>query len=310
MQQPVSYVHPALDRLTERRRDPDWLAACLASPETRLVPVWKGRNLITGPRGAPEAVFPSVAAEPWRGLVRDPLLLGAVDGTVFIGADVSAMADPKADSVVAAAGVFVDLRNMGWMLPAGPGALLAQARALTWWHSRNRFCGVCGSPTEPVEAGTSRRCTDEACAVQVFPRLDPAVIVLIYHGDRILLGRQPGWPPGMHSVLAGFVEPGESLESCVAREIKEESGVELADIRYAASQPWPFPQSLMLAFTARAVTTEVTPDPEELEHVDWYDRAYLESVRHARIGHDPFAMPGGHSVARRLIDWWLDGALP
>ena len=114
----------------------------------------------------------------------------------------------------------------------------------------------------------------------------------------------------MHSVLAGFVEPGESLESCVAREIKEEAGIDLADIRYAASQPWPFPQSLMLAFTARAVTTEVTPDPEELEHVGWYDRAYLESVRHARIGHDPFAMPAGHSVARRLIDWWLDGTLP
>jgi NAD+ diphosphatase len=165
---------------------------------------------------------------------------------------------------------------------------------------------VCGGPTEPRDAGHARACRDPDCAVTVFPRNDPAVIVLVADGDRCLLGRSGRFPEGMHSVLAGFVEAGESMEATVRREIREEAGIEVTDIRYHSSQPWPFPQSLMVGFFARAATRTIDIDGDELVSADWYDRGYLLSLdRDARPGEAPFTLPPRHSIARRLIEDWL-----
>jgi NAD+ diphosphatase len=306
MADPISYLHPRLDRAAEHRRDPEWLAAVLARPETRLVPVWRGKSFVSGPRAAPRPVFPSAREDWWPERGSHLALIGMVDGAAYLAIDISRIDDPGADPAFAGRGAFVDLRTCGPLMPLEDGSLLAHARLLTWWHSRTRYCGVCGHPTASRQAGTVRQCLNPACAVEHFPRVDPAVIVLVHDGRRLLLGRQHGWPRGMHSVLAGFLEAGENFEACVAREIREEAGVEVTDVAYFGSQPWPFPQSLMVGFTARAVDTRLTVDPEELEHADWYDPDFLRARADNRIGRDDFALPRRDSIARRLVDAWLD----
>ena len=188
------------------------------------------------------------------------------------------------------------------MLPRDEGGLLAYAKGILHWHERHRFCGNCGLPTESREAGHLRVCTDRACGASHFPRTDPAVIMLISDGDRAVLGRKSEWPDGMYSALAGFVEPGESLEEAVAREVKEEVAIDVNNIRYHSSQPWPFPASLMLGFYADAVSGEIAFDPDELEDARWFSRAELKRgeaglVRRAR----------SDSIARRLINDWVYG---
>ncbi|MDH3660388.1 MAG: NAD(+) diphosphatase, partial [Alphaproteobacteria bacterium] len=178
----------------------------------------------------------------------------------------------------------------------------AYSRALVFWHQRHRFCGACGSETRPAHGGHVRKCS--RCGTHHFPRSDPAVIVLVTHGagadERCLLGRSPRFIPGMYSTLAGFVEPGESLEETVSREIREEAGVELADIAYCSSQPWPFPASLMLGFRARALDDHLMVDREELEDARWFTRDELLDPKHR-----PIKLPNRDSIARHLIEDWL-----
>ena len=305
MLDPSFYLHPSLDRAADERRDPEWLAAILARPETRLVPVWRGKSLVTGPPEAPRPVFASASEDWWPETGNYLSLLGLVDGTAHLAIDVSRIADPTADPAFAGRGRFVDLRRCGPLMPLADGGLLAHSRLLTWWHSRTRYCGVCGTATASRQAGTVRQCLDPDCAAEHFPRVDPAVIVLVHDGRRVLLGRQHGWPPGMHSVLAGFLEAGENLEACVVREIREEAGVELTDIHYFGSQPWPFPQSLMIGFVARACDTRLRIDAQELQHADWYEPDFLRAHGETLIGSGGFALPGRDSIARRLIDSWL-----
>src|SRR3546814_482718 len=179
-------------------------------------------------------------------------------------------------------GVFTDLRRIGPLLERFEGSLLAYARGLLWWHQRHRFCGVCGHPTVSVKGGHQRSCTNQACAAPQFPRTDPAVIMLVHDGERCLLGRQRVWPDGMYSTLAGFVEPGETLEEAVAREVWEESGIQVRDVRYHSAQPWPFPSSLMLGFHAAAKSFEIVRNDDELGDAQWYtaeDLAGFESDR-------------------------------
>ena len=306
MADPLFYLHPDLDRAAEQRRDPEWLACLLARPETRLVPVWRGKSFIAGPRGAPRPVFPSALEDWWPERGSYLALLGLVDGVAYLAVDVSQIDDPQTDPALGSRGTFVDLRTCGPLMPLADGSLLAHARLLTWWHMRTRYCGVCGHPTASRQAGTVRQCLNPACAVEHFPRVDPAVIVMVHDGRRLLLARQHGWPRGMHSVLAGFLEAGENLEACVAREIREEAGLDLTDIRYFGSQPWPFPQSLMIGFTARATDTRLTIDGDELEHADWYEPDFLRARADNKIGRSDFALPGRDSIARRLVDAWLE----
>jgi NAD+ diphosphatase len=196
---------------------------------------------------------------------------------------------------------FQELRAAAPMLGGPDAALLAYAKGLTHWHSRHRFCGVCGHATRSEEAGHVRRCTDPACATSHFPRTDPAVIMLVTDGERCLLGRQAAWQKGMYSTLAGFVEPGESLEEAVAREVFEEAGVRVGRVHYHSSQPWPFPASLMIGFHAEASDPRIVLDDDELTDARWFTRAQVR----APAAHG-FTIPGPDSIARRLIDDWVE----
>jgi len=307
MKSPNSYAAAPLDRAAQRRRDAGWLAERLALNTTRLVPCWNGKHLVTGERDSPQPVYLDPTWDWWRvHAPHDPIFLGLEGDVAYFAADLSAVEDPKAHPVLASLGAFVDLRTLGPVLAPETGSLFAYARGLIHWHARHRFCGVCGAGTDVREAGHSRRCTNPACAAPHFPRTDPAIIVLVHEGDRCLLGRSARFPTGVFSTLAGFVEPGESLEDAVAREVFEEAGVRVADIRYHSSQPWPFPSSLMLGFHARAVGTALTIDRNELEDARWFDRDWLR--RHEPS--DMFRLPPRDSIARRLIQEWLDGFPP
>ncbi len=295
------YVHRTMDRLCERRGEEGFIERFLDQDSTRLLPVWRSKNLIVGPREAPRPSMPLASEGWWRPLASEVVFLGMVEEAAYLAIDISSVEDPDADPHLSAAGKFVDLRTTGPLMPQDTGALLAYARGLVWWHQRHRFCGVCGHPTTSIEAGHQRRCQNESCDTRHFPRTDPAVIVLVHDGDRCLLGRQSIWPPGMHSVLAGFVEPGENLEFAVAREIWEEARISVTDIRYRSSQPWPFPQSLMIGFTARATSTDIQFAQDELEDAAWYTRDQLL----ASPENETFRLPRKDSIARRLVDEWL-----
>ena len=283
------------------RKDAAWLDGRLAHATSRFVPVWRGQNLIADYEGAePHGVFlPPEAIDLGA---RDTVLLGIETDAAYFAVDLSAMETPLDAIKAAPPSAFIDLRRVGPLLPRQEGSLLAFARGMSYWHSRHRFCGVCGAPTRPEEAGHVRRCTNAACNAVHFPRTDPAVIMLVHVGsERCLLGRQAAWPQGMHSTLAGFVEPGESLEEAVAREVYEETRVEVTSVTYHSSQPWPFPASLMLGFHAAAKTTAITVDTTELEAAQWYERGWLI----AHQDDENFRLPRRDSIARRLLEDWL-----
>jgi NAD+ diphosphatase len=296
------YATGEFNRAVERREDVAWIRARLADPATRLYPIWRLRNFVVDPV-APRAL----ALEPAR---REALLQSATN-VVLLGVDrddalgeiahflidLSHLDEPS----IAEIGQAVDLRAVGALMPQREGALLAYARGLAYWHERHRFCGVCGSPTEPKAAGHQRQCINADCGAVQFPRTDPAVIMRVTHGDRILMARQAVWAPGMHSILAGFVEPGESLEDAVAREVYEEVHLKVTRIKYFGSQPWPFPSSLMLGFSAEALSDQFEVDEDELESARWMTRAELLNSPEDTS----FKLPRRDSISWRIIDDWL-----
>jgi NAD+ diphosphatase len=288
-----------LDRVAHLRQDEGWLAEQRRAASSRLVPVWRSRSLVRE-GDTPHGVFPLLADAIELLATCEPLvLLGLERDTAYFAADVSHLDDPPGPSGEKA--TFVDLRQVGGRLDERDSSLLAYARAMATWHTRHRFCGACGSPTEGRQAGHLRVCRDDACASQHFPRTDPAVIMLVHDGERALLGRQASWPAGVYSTLAGFVEPGEGLEDAVAREVLEETGVRVTDVHYHSSQPWPFPSSLMLGFEAHAETGEVDLAVSELEDAHWFDADELRELEARR----EVRLPPRLSIARRLIEDWL-----
>jgi len=277
----IVFSGPALDRAPNERRSAEWLESQRADARARTV--WIGDQGVWIDGGH--------------------LVLAPPDGTaVFLGlADGMPLFATDATGVTPGEGHAAGLREAATELPAGEAAIAAYAASLLSWHRRHRFCANCGGPTEVVDAGHERRCP--ACDTHHFPRTDPVVIVRVVDGaDRLLLGRQPSWAEGRYSVLAGFVEPGETLEDAVRREIHEESGIEVGAVSYVASQPWPFPSSLMLGFHALAEGGEPLADGEELTDVRWFERA---EVAAAAAGRGPVALSPPYSIARRLIDGWL-----
>ncbi|MEO0391616.1 MAG: NAD(+) diphosphatase [Pseudomonadota bacterium] len=320
------YSHPNLDRLAMHRRDPDFYAKRLYADNTRFVPVWRGKHLVArqapDDRSVAKPVYISPQVDWWPEYTATaPILLGEspdpdgpgpLEPYTYFAIDLSQIADPKAFEPLDQLGVFVDLRRIGPALGASEAALLAYARGMITWHQRHKFCGVCGSPTAQREAGFIRACLNPDCTEHGptihHPRTDPAVIMLVTDGDRCLLGRGHNLPPGIFSTLAGFVEPGESLEDAVAREVMEEAGVQVRNIRYHSSQPWPFPGSIMLGFYADAASTTITIDPDEMDQVNWYDRAWLRDNQHEfdLDNPPPFSLPREDSIARQLINDWLD----
>jgi NAD+ diphosphatase len=297
----LNFYAGGVDRASHLRKDSAWLGERLTHVSSRFVLVWRGQNLIANYESAePTAVFLPPDAIDATG--KDAVLLGIGGEYTYFALDLSAMEAPLEAVRAAPLSAFIDLRRVGPLLLRQEGSLLAFARGMSYWHQRYRFCGVCGSPTRSEAAGHVRRCTNKACDATHFPRTDPAVIMLVHQGsERCLLGRQAAWPQGMHSTLAGFVEPGESLEEAVAREVYEETRIELASVTYHSSQPWPFPASLMLGFHAEAKTTEITVDKTELEAAQWYERAWLL----AHQDNEDFRLPRRDSIARRLLEDWL-----
>jgi len=307
MQRPPNfYCANGLDRADRLRGDAAWLQDCLSRRTTRFVPLWQTRSLFDQPAedAAPRAVLlaaPEAEALVARGGERIFLGLDA-EGCAYFALDISALDSPDHEPALAGRGHFADLRSFGPLLPRNEGAILAYARGMVWWHDRHRFCGVCGAPTEGRQGGFQRACTNASCGALHFPRTDPAVIMLVHDGgDRCLLGRQKVWAPGMHSTLAGFVEPGESLEEAVAREVEEEVGVAVEEVVYHSSQPWPFPSSLMVGFHARTRASALRVQTEELESARWFDRQELL----ASPEDETLRLPRKDSIARRLIEDWL-----
>ncbi len=299
----LHYTGVPLDRGEAFRRDGAWLRVRLADARSRIFPLWREHNLIAA------GAVPKAAA-----LRSEENLLFSADVVVFLGvdeagracfaADLSSVDKPALEALVGEAR-FITLRRVGALMDRGDGAILAMARAMILWHSRHRFCGVCGAPTESREGGHVRACIATECGGLHFPRTDPAVIMLVTRresdGDRCLLARQARWPTGMMSTLAGFVEPGESLEEAVLREVEEETGIRIANALYRGSQPWPFPSSLMLGFRAEAVGgVEPRVNAAELEDARWFSRDDIRARRSTGL-----ILPGRDSIARRLIDDWV-----
>ena len=293
------YTGAPLDRVSHLREDAAWVAARRRAKDTRLVPVWRSRSLVHTEDDRALILTVEEAGELLDSAQHE-VVLGLEGDTLYIGLDLSHLDDPYGHPRIGAEGAFEDLRQIGPVIPADEGAILAHARGMMTWHQRHQFCGVCGAPTEVSHGGYQRNCT--GCSAQHFPRTDPAVIMLVHKGDNCLLGRTHHFPRRIYSTLAGFVEPGESLEEAVAREVFEEAGVTVGEVRYMASQPWPFPSSLMLGFHAEAEAMELNIDPKELEDARWMTREQI-----GRIEEFDMELPRRDSIAWRLVKAWMDG---
>src|SRR3954470_14007678 len=277
--------------MAPRRTDAAWLAQRRAGPASRVV--------IAPSDGEPVDGDWAPLAGGGRELRDDAevVLLGVgEDGAAVFGADPG----PERGGTLRPAASLVGLRDVAAMSALADANLLAHATGLLNWHRRHRFCANCGHATASGEAGYVRVCPN--CGVKNHPRIDPVVITLVHDGDRVLLGRNANWPERRFSCLAGFVEPGESLEEAVVREVGEEAGVTVGDVRYVSSQPWPFPASLMLGFECAYAGGEPHPHDRELQAVQWFTR---DELRRAAAGGGDTAIPPPLAIARRLMDGWL-----
>jgi NAD+ diphosphatase len=288
------FAGPYLNRAGHRREDAAWFSSALADAASRVIPVWNSRSLIADGEQAHAAFLTVDDIPPEERSVENLVLLGRVDDASIFAYEIQSIEPPP--SLDGAR--FEDLRLIASLLPSDEAGLLGYARAMISWRRRHRFCGSCGARTFAAKGGHVLICTNSTCRHEQFPRLDPAIIVLVSDGERALLGRQATWPVGRYSTIAGFVEPGESLEDAVAREVFEETGVEVDAIEYHSSQPWPFPASLMLGFMAHAMTLEVHRRDEELEDARWFTRADV-------AGGVPL-LPPDQSISFRLIEQWFD----
>ncbi|GII66639.1 NTP pyrophosphohydrolase [Sphaerisporangium krabiense] len=311
---PLLLARGGVDRSAVHRSDEAWLGAAWSDPATRVLLVHDGNTMVRRHNGTAELVLVSPHEAPdgeryLLGVDPDGVAYFAVATTVPLpapvplpkGAEVAeAVQDTPDWADVAAEG----LRKAGAVLGDRDAGLLVNAVALEAWHATHEHCPRCGAATTVVAGGHMRVCPKDGS--QHFPRVDPAVIMLVHDGgDRCLLARGPQWPEGRFSVLAGFVEPGESLEQAVAREVLEEVGVTVRTPRYMGSQPWPFPRSLMLGFFAEAASTEITPDRDEIAEAMWLTRSELG----AAVENGELRLPPGVSIARHLIEAWYGAPL-
>jgi NAD+ diphosphatase len=278
-----------IDRAAALRRDAGALRQAYAHPHTRFLPVWEAQCLIRDGAAARLTAGELGQRLPPFG---QAIFLGLEDGAHRFAVTLEAREAP------ADLGHFGGLRDLISLVPARDGGLLAYARAMVNWHRQHRHCGVCGAPNRLDEGGFVLACTESNCGHRSFPRLDPAIIVLVHHDQRCLLGRQPTWPEQRFSTIAGFVEPGESLEDAVRREVAEETNIRLAHCFYQGSQPWPFPASLMIGFHAAAATDDIALNDAELAEARWFSRAELAG--------GAVVLPPRASIAWRLIEAWFD----
>ncbi len=301
------YTGAKVDRAGPLRPDSDWLAARLESPDARVVPVWREKNFVA--LDGDGAVLPRMAwlgvaaAAALTGGVETLILLGDRDGITYFTVDLSHIEDPTARPALSH-GAFAGLREVGFRMDRADGALLAYAKGLIHWHERHPFCARCGSPSRAKNAGHVRVCVNPECKTTHFPRTDPAVIMLVHRGDRCILAHNRRNPNKMYSTLAGFVEPGESIEEAVAREVEEEVGITVGAVRYHSSQPWPFPGNIMLGFHAEAESTDIVIQESELVEARWFERdEILDAERNG------LRLSRSESISRRLIEDWMNGRI-
>lgn len=286
-----------LDRATHLRGAEKRL---LRDPNARLLPVANGRVLIEQGDGWRRLAWVATSKETLKLAKEAPIFLGLFEDAPVFAADFSHLAPERLERSFIAAAKLMDLRSVAGEIGAGEATVAATAKGVLGWHASHQFCSVCGGPSEIEDGGWRRRCTD--CGAMHFPRIDPVVIMLITRGERVLLGRQESWPERVYSLLAGFMEPGETLEDAVRRETHEEAGVRVGRVRYLACQPWPFPSSLMLACAAEALTTEISIDTNELEDAMWISKSDLPDILAGK--HQQFAAPRVSAIARVVLSAW------
>lgn len=299
MPERIPFSGNPFDRATGLRRDEAWLESQLGAVESRYLAFWRMNPLAHG-SDQMELHWLDASVREHLSFDAETFFLGIRDGVAHFAVDLSTLPDPIGRLGIEDAD-FHDARRIAPNLREGEAGIVAQARALLEWDTRHRYCGTCGSPTALGSGGAVRKCT--SCGAEHFPGPHPVVIMVVYNGDRCLLGRGRGWAPGRYSALAGFVDLGETLEEAVAREVKEEVGLTVDEVQYHTSQPWPFPMSLMLGCFAHVSDTEINVDPEELDEARWFTRDEI-----LRAYEDPtsvdFGIPGKIAIAHHLIRDW------
>lgn len=308
----VTFGSGGIDRAAWLRGDAAALAVHLTAPGARVLPIWRGKPLFHG-----DAAGFLSADHSFLGTAGgETVFLGLVEGQAIFAQDVSDWQPPEGSDLPQPGFFdaseqrlpdmpddwrFAEMRGLMARLSRADAELAATAKAVLGWHRSHRFCSACGKESAPAQGGWQRFCP--ACGAQHFPRTDPVVIMLVTHGNSTLLGRSPGWPEGMYSCLAGFMEPGETPEAAVRREVAEETGVPVGRVRYLASQPWPYPSSLMIGCHGEATGTEITLDPAELEDALWLSREELASVLAGT--HPAIRQPRKGAIAEFLLSAWV-----
>jgi NAD+ diphosphatase len=306
MEEIYCFAGNPLDRVSERRRDASWISSLLDEPSTRLIPL---RDLKPPIHHSSEMTLDWQPVAPWRTLIEAGatlVMLGVANGRAYFALDATGAdlpPDPATENI--------DVRTLAPLIAGPEAAILAEARSIVDWHARHRFCAQCGTPSEVAAGGWTRHCP--RCKAHHFPRVDPVVIMLAVRGERALLGRGRRRSGARFSCLAGFMEPGETLEDAVRREVREESDIRCGRVRYLASQPWPFPSTLMMGFLAEALNEEITVDPEELVEARWFDRDEIRDMVARAAAGDPDSattvpsLPGPVAIAHQICRRWAHG---
>jgi NAD+ diphosphatase len=291
-----------LDRASERRSDSAWVEAKLADPTSLAVTLWNGKPLTETRDGKLQLSY--ITADMARELAggwERLLFLGLWKETAVFALDIEGGVDP-ADGPLQGLGQFQELRTVAMALPGSESAIAATAKGMFEWRRKHRHCSNCGEPSQVAEGGWKRICP--SCKAEHFPRTDPVSIMLATHKGLALMGRQAIWPKGMFSALAGFLEPGESIEECCARELYEEAGLRATSVRYHSTQPWPYPSSLMIGLIAEVDSDEATPDQTELEAVQWFTRAEARALLAGEL--KGLFCPPPLAIAHQLLKTWAN----
>src|SRR5437016_2382753 len=306
MEEIYCFAGNPLDRVSERRRDAGWVSSLLDEPGTRLIPLRDLKPLI---HNSGEMTLDWQPVAPWREAIAAGatfVLLGIAEGRPHFALQATGTELPPDPAIE-----NIDVRTLAPLIAGTEAAILAEARSIVDWHARHRFCAQCGTPSNVAAGGWTRRCPN--CKAHHFPRVDPVVIMLAVRGERALLGRGRRRPGARFSCLAGFMEPGETLEDAVRREVFEESGIRCGRVRYLASQPWPFPSTLMMGFLAEGLTEEITVDPEELVEARWFGRDEIRDMVARAAAGDPDpatpvpSLPGPVAIAHQICRRWAHG---